>query len=113
MDVQPLKPLINDFRSYKRLEMYVHAEADGNSVLNDGDLQAFIRIGTDYQDNYYEYAKPLMVTVPGTANPYAIWPEQNKMDIELELFQKAKLARNAARTADGQLWPPMCLTIYQ
>ncbi|MEJ5961392.1 cell surface protein SprA [Pedobacter immunditicola] len=95
----------NDFRSYKRLELYVHAEAEGNSVLNDGDLQAFIRIGTDDQDNYYEYAQPLVVTVAGTSNPDAIWPEQNKMDIKLELFQQAKLARNSARTANGQMWP--------
>lgn len=102
----------NDFRSYKRLELYVHAEAEGNSVLNDGDLQAFIRIGTDYQDNYYEYAQPLVVTVPGTNNPDAIWPEQNKMDIKLELFQQAKLARNNARTANGQLWPANIPYVY-
>jgi cell surface protein SprA len=95
----------NDFRSYKRMEMYVHAEADGNTVLNDGDLEAFIRIGTDHQDNYYEYAQPLVVTVPGTSNPYAIWPEQNKMDIDLELLEKAKLARNKAVLSNGQLWP--------
>jgi cell surface protein SprA len=100
------KTAINDFRAYKNLEMYVHVEAEGNSVLNDEDLSAFLRIGTDNQDNYYEYVQPLLVTRPGTANPYAIWPEENVMRIELELFQKAKLARNAAVLPNGQLWPP-------
>ncbi|TDQ10072.1 T9SS outer membrane translocon Sov/SprA [Pedobacter metabolipauper] len=98
------KTAINDFRSYKHLEMYIHLEALGNSTLNDNDLSAFLRIGTDNQDNYYEYSQPLKVTNPGTSDPYAIWPDQNKLDIELELFQKAKLARNSAMLS-GQPWP--------
>ncbi|MET3112992.1 cell surface protein SprA [Pedobacter sp. CG_S7] len=107
------KTALNDFRSYKRLQMYVHVEAEGNTLLNDGDLEAFIRIGTDNQDNYYEYAQPLVVTVTGTNNPYAIWPVQNKMDIDLELFQKAKLARNSATMSNGQLWPANIPYIYR
>ncbi|MDQ8004271.1 MAG: cell surface protein SprA [Pedobacter sp.] len=88
------KTAVNDFRSYKRLEMYVHLEGDGIHPLENNDLNAFIRIGTDNNDNYYEYNKPLRVTNPGTSDPYAIWPEDNKIDIELELFQRAKIARN-------------------
>ena len=99
------KTAINDFRSYKHLEMYVHLEGIGGDDLRDGELAAFLRIGTDNQDNYYEYNMPLKVTIPGTADPYAIWPDQNKMDIQLELFQKAKVARNNARTSTGLPWP--------
>jgi cell surface protein SprA len=99
------KTAINDFRSYKRLEMYIHLEAISGSDLADNDLSAFLRIGTDNQDNYYEYNQPLKVTLPGTSDPYAIWPDQNKMDIDLELFQKAKTARNNARTTGGLPWP--------
>lgn len=96
----------NDFRSYKRLEMYVHLEAiQGETELKDNDVSAFLRIGTDNQDNYYEYNMPLKVTPYNTSDPYAIWPDQNKMDIALELFQKAKMARNAARTTGGLPWP--------
>jgi hypothetical protein len=98
------KTAINDFRSYKHLEMYIHAEALPNSTINDNDLSAFLRIGTDNQDNYYEYAQPLKITIPGTMDPYAIWPDQNKLDIELEIFQNAKIARNRALLA-GQPWP--------
>lgn len=98
------KTALNDFRSYKHLEMFIHLEALGNSMINDNDLSAFLRIGTDNQDNYYEYSQPLRVTRPGTSDPYAIWPDQNKMDIELELFQKAKIARNNALDVDGLPW---------
>ncbi len=98
------KTALNDFRSYKHLEMYIHMEALGNNVLNDYDLSAFLRIGTDNQDNYYEYSQPLRVTRPGTSDPYSIWPDQNKMDISLELFQQAKLARNKALDVDGLPW---------
>lgn len=99
------KTSINDFRSYKRLEMFVHVEALGSLSLKDNDLSAFLRVGTDNQDNYYEYNLPLKVTTPGTNDPYAIWPEQNKLNIELALFQKAKVARNQARTSTGAPWP--------
>lgn len=95
----------NDFRSYKRLEMYIHLEAIAEANLLDNELSAFLRIGTDNQDNYYEYNQSLLVTNPGTSDPYAIWPEENKMDIELELFQQAKVARNSARTSAGLPWP--------
>jgi len=46
-----------DVRNYKKLKMYIHAEASANTAdpLNNNDLHAFIRLGTDYTDNYYEY----------------------------------------------------------
>ena len=83
----------NDFRSYRRIEMFIHAEGE---QLNDNDVSGFLRIGTDNQDNYYEYQIPLKVTIPGSRNANAIWPEVNKLDIELKLFQSAKAARNIA-----------------
>ncbi len=96
----------NDFRSYKRLQMYVHMESLGDDErLIDHDFTAFLRVGTDNQDNYYEYNMPLQLTRPGTIDPYAIWPEANNMNIDLELFQKAKTARNKAFTSAGVPWP--------
>jgi cell surface protein SprA len=95
----------NDFRSYKHLEMYIHLESTGNTTLNDGDVHGFLRIGTDNHDNYYEYSQPLIVTQPNTSDAYSIWPDRNKIDVELELFQKAKVARNNARLPGGQAWP--------
>jgi cell surface protein SprA len=87
------KTTTNDFRSYKRLQMFIHAEGD---QLKDGDVDAFLRVGTDYQENYYEYDIPLKITQVGTRDPELIWPQVNRMDIEFRLFQLAKTARNAA-----------------
>ncbi|MES2274414.1 MAG: cell surface protein SprA [Bacteroidota bacterium] len=95
------KTFNNDLRSYKHLQMFIHAEGD---QLNNNDLTAFIRLGVDYQDNYYEYEVPLTVTHSGTSDPSAIWPDANSMDIELDLLTKAKLARNVAKLG-GQPWP--------
>jgi cell surface protein SprA len=95
------KTFNNDLRQYKRLQLFIHAEGD---QLRDNDLNAFIRLGVDYQDNYYEYEVPLTVTHPNTSDPAAIWPDANAMDIELALLTKAKLARNVAKL-NGQAWP--------
>ncbi|HUH33371.1 MAG TPA: cell surface protein SprA, partial [Daejeonella sp.] len=99
----------NDFRSYRRMEMFIHAEGD---LLRDNDVSAFIRIGTDNQDNYYEYDLPLKVTNPGSRDPSAIWPEQNRLDVEIQLFQIAKTARNNA-LLNGQPWPINIPFIYK
>ncbi|HYK75482.1 MAG TPA: cell surface protein SprA [Daejeonella sp.] len=99
----------NDFRSYRRLEMFIHAEGE---TLRDNDLNAFIRVGSDNQDNYYEYELPLKVTSPGSRDPYAIWPDQNRINVELLLFQEAKTARNNARL-NGQPWPINMPFVYK
>lgn len=95
---------INDLRSYKKIEMYVHLEALKGSLQN-GDLHAFLRLGSDNLDNYYEYSIPLKVTLPGSVNPLSVWPEENKIQLEIELLQNAKIARNNARLAGGMPWP--------
>ncbi len=81
-----------DIRNYKRIEMFVHAEEAG-PVLNDGDLHAFIRLGTDLENNYYEYSVPLYVTQPGQSDPTQVWPSQNELNVELERFYEAKQIR--------------------
>ena len=57
-----------DVRQYKKMQMFVHAEALSGYSLNNNDLCVFIRIGSDYQNNFYEYEIPLTLTVPGTYN---------------------------------------------
>lgn len=99
----------NDFRSYRRMEMFIHAEGE---LLRDNDVSAFVRIGTDNQENYYEYDMPLKVTNPGSRDPSAIWPEQNRLDVEISLFQIAKTARNNANL-NGQPWPINVPFVYK
>ncbi len=91
-----------DIRKYNKVKMEIHAEAFQGESLEDGELTAFIRLGTDYRNNYYEYEVPLHITPPGSyrddseTDRLIVWPEENKMDIELKLFQELKLARNDA-----------------
>lgn len=93
-----------DLRRYKRIELYAHAEqlpADNTEVL-DGDLELFVRLGTDYRQNYYEYALPLTLTPEGyydPNNPLArerVWPIENLMRIPLDRLPQLKRQRNAA-----------------
>ncbi len=48
-----------DFRQFKRLRMYVHAEGVYDDDIKYGDLTVFLRIGSDFTHNYYEYEVPL------------------------------------------------------
>lgn len=83
-----------DMRQYKKLKMYVHANALEDKILNDDDLRVFIRLGTDYKDNYYEYEIPLKVTQRGASSDVDIWPSENNIEIRLEDLLDVKRARN-------------------
>jgi cell surface protein SprA len=89
-----------DIRQYRRLRMEVHAEALIGQPLKDNELTAFIRIGSDYKGNFYEYEIPLKLTPPGLydnnsdADRTIVWPTENKFDIDLSVFQEVKQDRN-------------------
>lgn len=97
-----------DLRNYKRLQMWVHAEAlvDDRTHLHNGDLSMFIRLGSDVKNNFYEYQIPLEVTPPGrysTDSPtdrYIVWPEANFLNLELQRLVDVKKARNSAKRAE-------------
>jgi cell surface protein SprA len=88
-----------DFRFYKHLKMFVHAESmyDDDPVY-DNEVTAFMRFGSDLTDNYYEYEVPLKMTPWGTSitDEYAIWPESNNFDIDFERVVEVKSNRNTA-----------------
>lgn len=98
-----------DLRQYKRLQMFVHANAfEQNSTnLQDNQLAVFVRFGSDYKSNYYEYEIPLKLTAPGHYDRYSgadcklVWPEENMLDIPLSAFTQLKKDRNKAK-AIGQ-----------
>ncbi len=99
-----------DLRAYTTLNMFVHCQAgDPTQPLDNGAVQGFIRLGSDFTQNYYEYAVPCQVTPPGsynTNNPndqLSVWPEANTMSIALTTLENAKLARNAALLANPNL----------
>ncbi|PIP54052.1 MAG: cell surface protein SprA, partial [Bacteroidetes bacterium CG23_combo_of_CG06-09_8_20_14_all_32_9] len=96
-----------DVRQYKRLQMFVHAEAMQGLPISDNDLYAFIRLGSDYQNNYYEYEIPLSITPPGSYNNEdenarkLVWPESNMFDFPFKDLQKVKQQRNTAMRQSG------------
>src|SRR5699024_8011070 len=53
-----------DMRQYKNLKMFLHAASlpSPSPRLIDGDLSAFILIGTDFKSNYYQIEIPLKVS---------------------------------------------------
>ncbi|WP_439185291.1 cell surface protein SprA [Carboxylicivirga taeanensis] len=96
-----------DIRQYQRMKMFIHAEDVDDRGLQDNEMMAFIRVGSDYNDNYYEYEIPLKLTPKGDYNNniieerYKVWPEENEMNIPLDLFQSVKLRRNDEKRKEG------------
>jgi len=95
-----IKALNLDMRQFGKLSMFIHAESvTGQRALRDGDVNAVIRIGQDYLNNYYEIKIPLHVTPPGTyvaGQELKVWPAENNLDFSLIDLVNLKLRRNAA-----------------
>lgn len=84
-----------DVRGYKKLKMFVHAESMVNQVpLDNEDLTVFVRLGTDFTENYYEYEVPLSVTPFGASLDTDIWPEANNIEIVFDDLIGLKKKRN-------------------
>lgn len=91
-----------DVRNYKKIKMFLHAEdRNPSDELKNGEVTAFVRLGTDFNANYYEYEIPLVVTRWGATRDTDIWPEANNMEIEVAKLIQAKLDRNNAFAANG------------
>jgi len=83
-----------DMRQYERLEMYLHAEslAPPSAQLQDNQLTAFIRMGIDFTNNYYQIEIPLKVSDPQDFSPRGVWPLENDLNLPLDLLQQIKSA---------------------
>ena len=99
------KNLDFDMRQYKSLKMFIHAESIEGSPLLPGEgasedfdrrLVGFIRLGSDFTDNYYQIEVPLKPTAfsQGSSNRFSaeqVWePESNSIDFSLETLTKLK-----------------------
>ncbi|MEJ1928989.1 cell surface protein SprA [Nostoc sp. NIES-2111] len=87
-----------DFLNYGRVQAYVHADTRDGSTKN-GDMQVFVRLGTDFTDNFYEISVPLNFTAFVTGNNYSIdsiWKRSNFIDCDLKNLYLTKIARNSA-----------------
>ncbi|MCR5780050.1 MAG: cell surface protein SprA [Bacteroidaceae bacterium] len=99
-----------DMRQYKHLQMYVHANALANDVteLTDGETSVFLRLGSDYKSNYYEYEVPLTLTPQrsdydtyNARDCRAVWPQENMIDIDLAKLTALKKNRNHEKSLNN------------
>lgn len=102
------KNLSMDMRQYRRLQMFTHAEKmlDDLGELEDYELSVFLRMGSDAQNNYYEYEIPLKLTPQGiytAADAAKVWPEENMFDFAFELFTNLKNSRNTQKNNGGSV----------
>ena len=105
-DLQPMdsrgifKNVNLDMRQYKKIRMFIHAESiPGNQPLPEAEgeseydnrLVAFLRLGTDNKDNYYQIEIPLKPTAynENTSNRLSadeVWiPDQNELVVATSL----------------------------
>ena len=97
-----------NMRQYKHLQLFLHANALAENITEtrDDECSVFLRLGSDYKSNYYEYEVPMKLTPEGNYDTYsatgcaAVWPAENMMDINLELFTELKKRRNAQVSAN-------------
>ncbi len=98
-----------DTRQYRRLQMFTHAEAlinDPTNLQND-EISIFLRLGSDYKNNYYEYEIPLNLTPAGrysdgsSSDRLAVWPKENMFDFPFEALTNLKLSRNREKRKAG------------
>ncbi|MCC7246170.1 MAG: cell surface protein SprA [Saprospiraceae bacterium] len=98
------KTLNMDLRQFDRVKMFVHAEGrdEGNNKLEKGDLKVFIRMGSDFVNNYYEYEIPVtpsdatLLTGSPEDRSYKleVWRPEMDFDFPLEIFTTLKSNRN-------------------
>ena len=110
-DLQPMdsrgifKNVEIDMRQYKKIRMFLHAESipgktplpgEGSAEAFDERLVAFLRIGSDYKDNYYQIEIPLKPTdyesnISNNLSAEDVWiPDQNSIEVSLDLLSKLK-----------------------
>ena len=89
-----------DLRRYKHIQMFTHANSlIGENEVEDGQTSIFVRLGSDYKSNFYEYEIPLKITPAkhyndNTSEARIVWPNDNMLDIDLTLLTNVKNSRN-------------------
>ncbi len=98
-DARAIYKIVNfDMRVYQRLKMFVHAESlpECTAENDPGDLSMFVRIGSDFENNYYEYEIPLtMSSAFGSDAPEDVWLADNELNFSLDVLRNLKVRREA------------------
>ncbi|HEX8038059.1 MAG TPA: cell surface protein SprA, partial [Chryseosolibacter sp.] len=67
----------------------------------------FLRLGTDFDQNYYEIEIPLKITDASITDPgpREVWPEENEIDLDLDDLYALKAARDRERFPTSEAYP--------
>ncbi|WP_289644318.1 cell surface protein SprA [Maribacter aestuarii] len=86
------KNLNIDIRQYEKIKMFMHAEkiVDSDYADSSTPLVGFLRMGTDFSQNYYQVELPLQFTPFNAVSEIEIWPEVNEIDLALSDLNKVK-----------------------
>ncbi|HUM64951.1 MAG TPA: cell surface protein SprA, partial [Chitinophagaceae bacterium] len=85
--------------------MFIHAEGTGSdAAIQDNSLTAIVRIGSDFQGNYYEIRVPLKKTNWGERDSLRVWPEANNLDFDLQELNRLKSRRNQQGWSTSQYY---------
>ena len=111
-DARAIYKILNlDMRVFNRLRMFVHAESMED--IQPGELTMFMRLGSDFEKNYYEYEIPITLSDEGVVqglSPFSpdyvneVWRPENSFDFDFTLLKDLKIERNAAGTSLSQLY---------
>ena len=90
-----------DIRNYNKIQMFVHGESNaGSDPINDNEATIFIRLGTDFVSNYYEYEMPIKVSPWGNNAASSVWPDENNMTVNLNHLKDLKKNRNFTESSN-------------
>ncbi|WP_421986398.1 cell surface protein SprA [Roseivirga sp.] len=90
------KNVSQDMVNYGRIKMFLHADSPDENAP--GEVSAFLRLGTDFTENYYEIEVPLTMTLDGQISAREIWPEENEIDVAFNSLYQVKANRNRSNS---------------
>ena len=95
-----------DMRQFKKLKMFLHAEAlpDEPNSIEDDEMVGFIRFGNDFTENFYQVEIPLKKSLFTARSPEEIWPEANEIDLSLSLLTQLKILALNQVLAPGEIY---------
>lgn len=99
-----------DVRQYERLKMFVHFEDEYNDPeTSSNGVQFYVRIGSDYTENYYEYKiNNVIYTYAGETSRDGIWPME--VDFAFNDLVDLKMERNRGSRGGKTFDPSMRYT---
>jgi cell surface protein SprA len=84
-----------DLLNYGKIAMFLHGEDDFH--YPNGSVHAFLRLGTDFNQNYYEIEVPLYFTTPkNSTNENEIWKTENQIEVAIKDLTAVKIMRDNA-----------------